>query len=347
MFGTLTGNEPVKQSLQRLIQNGRVPNALLFAGPEGVGKKRFAFELARAFVCQSPSGIEGCGECHACRRVDTFVIPEPTDKNKDDFKKVFFGEHVDVGKIVAYKRTILVDAIRELEKAAYFRPYEAKARFFVIDDADKMNDEASNALLKTLEEPASTSHIILISSRPDTLLQTIHSRCQTIRFAPVAVDLIERFLLDSTQLPNTDARIAARMSGGSIGRAISTDIEKLLERRAAMFDVFENAASISDRALLLQSSEQLNDAKNKDDFENNLYLLETLIRDAWLLKNGAEQTALMNIDLADDLARLGENASSATFSSWLGEIEQLRETLAVNINRKIASDALFMSMAGR
>ena len=152
MFNKLVGNENVKQTLRHLLKKGRVPNSLLFAGDDGVGKKQFALELAKSFVCLEPVEGSACEVCKAWVRVDTFVIPEPTDKNKDEFSKVFFGGHSDVGKVVTYKRTILVDAIRDLEKHANFLPYEAKARFFIIDDADKMNDEASNALLKTLED---------------------------------------------------------------------------------------------------------------------------------------------------------------------------------------------------
>src|SRR5690606_6598164 len=96
MFEQLAGNDEVKARLRRLLATGRAPNALLFAGPEGIGKQALAFELARAFVCTAPVDHEGCGDCSACRRVGTFAIPEPTEKNKDDFKRVFFGEHADV-----------------------------------------------------------------------------------------------------------------------------------------------------------------------------------------------------------------------------------------------------------
>jgi DNA polymerase-3 subunit delta' len=345
MFLRLIGNNTAKDLLTRLLTAGRVPNALLFAGPEGVGKKQFAFELARAFVCQSPTGVEGCGECQACRRVDAFVIPEPNDKNKDDFKKVFFGEHADVGKIVAYKRAILVDAIRDLEKAAYFRPYEANARVFVIDDADKMNDEASNALLKTLEEPAATSHIILVSSRPDSLLQTIRSRCQVVRFAPAPLGEIEAFLSSSGKFAADDARLAARLSDGSVGRTLTLDLENYRLRRAAAMAVLENAVAHRDLASLLRASEEMNDAKNKEAYEETLEILRDLIHDVWLLANGSNEDEVLNIDATAKLRDLSQDAAPCTLAAWLNEIELLREGLMVNINKKIATDALFVKMA--
>src|SRR5215203_3459009 len=180
----LIGNKTVSDILQRLVAGGRVPNALLFAGPEGVGKKQFAIELARSFVCQRTNAGLACGECAACRRAGEFSIP--TFERGQDSDRVFFGQHPDIGLVVPFRRNLRVEAIRALEREANFRPFEGRARFFIVDEADKMNDTASNALLKTLEEPPATSHIVLIASREDTLLPTIRSRCQIIRFAPVS-----------------------------------------------------------------------------------------------------------------------------------------------------------------
>ncbi len=347
MFSKLVGNENIKLTLRRLLSKGRVPNSLLFAGDDGVGKRQFAIELAMAFICKEPVENEACGVCAACSRVDAFVIPETTDKNKDEFKKVFFGGHSDVGKVVTYKRTILVDAIRDLEKNANFRPFEAKSRFFIIDDADNMNDEASNALLKTLEEPPPTSHIFLITSRPDSLLATIRSRCQTLRFAPVETHEIEKFLIDERAFTHDEAKLAARLSRGSVGRAVSINVKKIRVQRERMLGVITNVIQTGDRAALLRIAEEVNDAKNKDLFEDNLDILQSLIHDVWTVIVSGDATRLVNTDLADKLTGLAEQSSSADMPTWLAEIDTIRENLAVNINRKIAADALFVSMAGK
>ncbi|MBC7898682.1 MAG: DNA polymerase III subunit delta' [Saprospiraceae bacterium] len=343
MFSKLAGNRRVKETLGRLLAVRRVPNALLFAGADGIGKKLFALEIAKAFVCNSPDGLEGCDECPACRRVSVFNIPKP--EKKDDFKQVFFSEHADVGMVVPFNKNILVDAIRELEREAYFRPFEAKARFFIIDDADKMNDAASNALLKTLEEPASTSHIILISSRPDSLLQTIRSRCQTIRFAPVETEKIEEVLLNTNKFSIDDAKLAARLSDGSVRRALSMDVAKFREQRELMLDVLQCLLIRRNRASLLQTAELMNDAKNKDSYEDNLSILLSLIRDIWILSLTGGEENIVNTDIVPPLKQLAENAESHRLSSWMAEIELLRENFIVNINRKVATDALFMQMA--
>src|SRR5262247_471981 len=156
MIERLIGNEQVKEFLRRMIAAGRLPGALLFAGPDGVGKRQFALEVARSILCEHTEVFGSCGECSVCKRIGKFVFP--TSEKKDDYERVFIGEHADVGQVIAFKRNILVEAIRALEREANFRPYEGKSRFFIIDDADKMNVQAANALLKTLEEPPPTTH---------------------------------------------------------------------------------------------------------------------------------------------------------------------------------------------
>ena len=342
MFDDLIGNAPAKEILSRLMAAGRVPNSMLFSGVEGVGKKRFALEIAKAFVCRDRQDKGPCGKCPSCRRVDSFAYPK--SENKDDYKRVFFTEHPDVGLVVAHNKNILVDAVRELEREAYFRPYEAQARFFIIEDADKMNDAASNALLKTLEEPAQTSHIFLISSRPDSMLQTIHSRCQVIRFAGLETRDIEQALLKTEKFSPVDAGLMSRLCGGSLGRALAMDVEKFYARREAMMTVVQSAIS-GGRAALLQTAESMNDAKNKDAYESSLETLQALIRDVWILRIGDDREKIVNFDLVERLDKLASLTDAARLAGWITEIELLRESLIVNVNRKIATGALFTQMA--
>lgn len=343
MFKELIGNADAGRLLGRLVRNGRIANALLFCGPESVGKRQFALELARAFVCQAPVDSESCGKCPACVRAGKFETPA-ADK-RDDFKKVVFSQHPDVGMILPYNRNILVDAIRDLEYEANFRPCEASVRFFIIDEADKMNDAAANALLKTLEEPSPTSHLILITSRPDALLQTVLSRCQTIRFGHVPVGAIELYLMNSLNMNGDDARLAARSAAGGIGKAIGTDVEDLRRRRSMMIEVLRNILETRDRAALLKISDALSDAENRSAFEQNMALLQTLIHDVWMLRLGGGHDLLSHPDLASELARYSETADERILRSWLGQIETVCQQAEVNINRRVAADALFMKMS--
>ena len=213
-----------------------------------------------------------------------------------------FSEHSDIGTVIPYKRNILVDAIRHLETEANFRPFEAASRFFIIDDADKMNAEASNALLKTLEEPPASSHIFLITSRPDALLPTIRSRVQTLRFAPIETEKIKEHLLSTKQFSQPDAEMLAKLAHGRLGSALELDLEKFRTRRELMFKVLQSLLQTNDRAVLLQTAEEMNDAKNKDDYEKHLDALQTLIHDIWTLKLGGAE--IVNADLKNHLERV-------------------------------------------
>ena len=343
MFDNLIGNSHIKEILKRLIKERRVPNSLLFAGEEGIGKSRFAIELAKSFVCQSPSVGEACDRCAACRRADHFAFPKADDR--DAHKRVIFSELADIGMVIPFGRNILVDAIRDLEREANFRPYEANARFFLIDQADKMNAEAANALLKTLEEPPATTHIFLITSRPLKLLPTIRSRCQTLRFAPIGMTEIKDYLLSTGKFAPEDVGLLAKLSHGKLGYALNLDLEKFRTQRETMLKVLESLIFRKDRASLLKTAEEMTDAKNKDDYENYLKILQSLIHDVWTLKLGAAEETILNSDLSNHLKRFAEQAESRNLSAWLSEIETMREQFAVNINRKIATDALFMQMA--
>ncbi len=328
-----------------MSKTDRVPHSLLFAGKKGVGKKQFALELAKLFICQNPNDLEACDKCPACQRADNFTFPKFDDR--DAHKEMIFSEHPDIGFIIPYGKNILVDAVRDLEREANFRPYEAKARFLLIDDADKMNDAASNALLKTLEEPPATSYIFLITSRPDSLLPTILSRCQTIRLSPIPTNVIKDHLLETKKFSPDDAAILAKLSAGSIGNALSLDLEKFRNQRETMLKVVESLLIKQDRVILLRTAEEMNDAKNKDNYDASLKVLETLIHDVWKLTLGADEENIINADITNNLKKLAENADAKRLVSWLTEIETMRENFAVNLNRKIATDALFMQMANQ
>jgi DNA polymerase-3 subunit delta' len=344
MFSELTGNTRVKEALQRMITSGRLPGALLFAGEEGVGKKLFALEVARALNCRTPKDGEACGVCSACVRIKKLNYPERDDA--EEWTQIIWTDHPDVGLVVAPKRVLRVEQMRQIEKEANFRPFEGKARVFLIDEADKLNDASANALLKVLEEPPRTSYLILITARPAMLLPTILSRCQMIRFAPLTPAEIETHLVQHERADSKTARLRARAAGGSIGRALAGDLETFTAQRKAMLGVLNALVVTSDRAQLLRSAEQLNEAQYKDEFEERLDVLETLIRDAWMLSLGTKTELLVNEDLLPELEKISARLDPSRAADWILQIDDLREQLIVNVNRKVTTDALFLTMAG-
>lgn len=343
MFERLVGNQRAQDTLRRMLAGRRVPGALLFAGEDAVGKKLFALELAKALNCLDPQGIEACDACSSCVRIMRFV-DKPADKS-DDGNHIIWSEHRDVGLVQADKRVINVKQARDIELETNFRPHEGKARVFIIDDADRMNLQASNALLKTLEEPARTSYLILLSSRPANLLTTIRSRCQTIRFAPLSTDEIENYLVRNKKRAGEEARLAAHLARGRLGLALDINLDAYREGREAMLAVLDALQGRTDRVQLLRAAEDLSDAKRKEDYEPRLDVLETLIHDAWLLSLNS-QAKIVNEDIRERLARLGAQLNSRHAADWMTRIQELRGQLAVNINRRVATDALFLSMAG-
>jgi DNA polymerase-3 subunit delta' len=345
MFDRLVGNQRAKETLRRMLAGRRVPGALLFAGEDAVGKKLYALELAKALNCLAPAGVEACDKCSSCVRITHFA--DAPEGQADDAKHIIWSEHRDVGLIKTDKRVINVQQVRDVELETNFRPHEGRARIFIFEDADKMNPQASNALLKTLEEPAPTSHIILITTRPANLLTTIRSRCQAIRFAPLASEEIEKYLVGHKLRAGEEARLAAHLARGRLGLALSLNLDAYREAREEMLTVLDALTAVQpDRVRLLRAAEDLSDAKRKDEFEPRLDVLETLIRDAWLLSLDSS-AKIVNEDIRARLARLGAGLKSRHAADWMARIQELRGQLAVNINRRVATDALLLSMAGR
>lgn len=345
MFESLTGNQRVKEVLGRMLVVGRVPGSLLFTGEEGVGKKLFALELAKALNCRRPRNAQACEECPSCKRIAQLVLPAEDDNDAN--LKIIWTGHPDVGIVRPSGRSIRVPQMREVEQEANFRPYEGTARVIIIEEADRSNEASSNALLKTLEEPPATTHLILLTARPAALLPTIRSRCQTIRFAPLEAREIEAHLLRARgrKLSAEDAQLLSRAARGSIGRALVIDPEAYRQRREAMLDVLKALVLTNDRARLLRASEEMTDAKHKDEYEPRLDLLETLIHDAWSLSLGEAVERLVNPDLLVRLREIAAKTGPQRPARWLSRIELHRRGLEVNINRKVSTDALLLGMA--
>ncbi len=344
MFSTLIGNEEVKQALRQLLAGGRVPGSLLFTGETGIGKKLFALELAKALNCRNRVGVEACDECSSCKRISNSTFP-PFGSADDNKERMIWSEHADVAMVRPYLHIIRVKPMRELEREANFRPFEGTSRVFIVEDAEYMNDQAANALLKTLEEPAPTTHLILTTTNPMALLQTIRSRCQMIRFAPIPFPEIEHFLIGRKAMKPEDAALLARASRGSLGNALQGDVDDYRERRERMLNILKALTITGNRVNLLRSAEELATAKDRAQYEQTLDVLESLIRDAWALSLGRPAESITNIDLAEDLRRISTELVSERAERWLVQIEELRGALEVNLNRKIASDGLLMSMA--
>lgn len=330
-FANLVGNERNKNILQRLLLGGRVGATLLFAGPEGIGKRQFALTLAKAFNCQQPviDAAQGrydcCDLCPVCRRIDA-------------------GEYGDVVTIRPDGQFIKIAQTRQLATEIYFRPQEGRQRFFVIDEADRLREEAANSLLKTLEEPPPTSTIILLSAKPNALLQTIRSRAQRLSFAPLPAAEMEAYLTAHYRRPLADTLLLARLTEGRIGRATAIDLSVYRQERNVLVNLLELLARGDNRYRLLKAAEYLG-KKEREEFEQELDLLTRLLRDIFLLAAGSSREAIVNVDLADKLEQLAVNTGTQKLIIWAERFAELRASLRFNVNRQLATEALLLDLS--
>jgi len=342
MFDSLVGNKRVKEVLKSLLRHNRVPNSMLFTGENGIGKKTFAIYLAKSLICKSTINSESCDSCSACKRIDTIFekIRSLQPQESESFKKVIFSNHPDLGIILPFKRQILIDTIRDLEREINLEPFEAERRIFIIDEAEKMNDSSANALLKILEEPPINTYIFLISSEPNLLPVTILSRLQVVSFTPLQAEEIIQFLCDKKNLTKDEATAISLYSNGSISKALNLNKHQIFSIREQAIKVIETLLDESDLSALLSLSEEITDPKT--DYQLFLQTLQQLIRDVWILSLGGDK--ITNADILEKLNSLAEKADSNLFSQWLEKIEELSQYLDVNLNKKIATDALLLEM---
>src|SRR5262249_6098319 len=211
-FPSVVGHETVKALLARALAGGRLPPALLLTGPEGGGKRTLALEVARGLLCGQGPG-EPSNACRPCGRTARAIHPD----------LIVVIPETATGFLA--RETIKIEHVRDAMREIAGLPFEARARAVVIDDAHTMTEQAMNALLKSLEEPPATSHLLLVTGSPQALLPTIRSRCQTLRFGPLPTSLLESHLQARLGLDHADARLRAVLSGGSLGAALAFEAE--------------------------------------------------------------------------------------------------------------------------
>lgn len=334
-FSTLIGNERIKKLLQRAVAEDRIGQSLLMAGPCGVGKYQFAIALAQALNCEHVNQGDACGVCTPCRKIERrehgdvrIVLRESKDPNiKKDYKSQF----------------IKIEQTRALSEQAQFRPYEGRRRVFIIDDAEWLQHQAANSLLKTLEEPPSTSLVVLVTSKPYSLIETIRSRCLMLSFAPLGAQAIEEHLRVKEKRPSEEARLLARVARGSIGRALEIKLDDYRAQRDTMLELVETLALSRDVSRLLAASEYLGRKLEKEAFEEHLDTLMVLLDDIFHLKLDGSEGSLTNADIVDRLRPVADNTTIEQITEWADRIEQIFIALPRNVNRQLAMDAMLIT----
>ncbi len=310
-FDDVIGNGRVKKILRLALQKNRVPNSLLLSGPKGVGKKSLAFILAKAINCEREVD-NACETCATCIAISGRRLP-------------------DVWEIGPEGQEIKIDQMRAVKQAAYLRPMVARKRIFIVDEAEKMNEAASNSLLKILEEPPLFSHIILLTSNLHIILPTIKSRCQILQFAPVGKEDIRKLLVEKGY-PEDKAKIISLVVRGNLEEALEADWEEIQNKREEAWAFFLSLLGESNSSAFLNSYAFAQRRLAREDFEQTLEIFSSFCRDWMLIREKGEPALLLNPDYAAKIKALEGTASLGKAWNCLDWVDHVISGLDKNLN---------------
>jgi DNA polymerase-3 subunit delta' len=323
-FRDITAHRHLLDKIGVAAVRGSLPPSLIFAGPEGVGKRMAAIALAQLFNCANVDAAahDSCGRCPACTRIARGVHAD-----------VLLIEPGDTG-------VIKVEQVRDAIQRSAYRPFEGRRRVVIIDDADAALGEAQNALLKTLEEPPPASTFVLVTARPDVLLPTVRSRCQRLRFGRLAPTEVAAVLVRDHGYAESDAHAAASMSDGSIGLALEGATDEYVEARNAAAHLLRGVAGSGDPRTRLNSAKALVGTSDRDELARRLRALSSMLRDLGVLLSRADERVLANADLKLFLAGLLRSFDGERALRAFSAVDRALAALERNASPKIVADWL-------
>jgi DNA polymerase III subunit delta' len=338
-FKSIVGQELPIRFLSTLLQKGLIPNALLFTGPKGVGKKMAAFAFAMAANCV---GINKPQKKNSSRNIEDGVFPiEPCGLCKH-CRKFDSGSHPDFIRIDPEGQMTKIIQIRELRQILAMKPFEAKLRVVVISKADTLNQEASNALLKVLEEPPYRTILILITPQVSDLLSTIVSRCQHVRFHPIPVNLLAAALTQDFGMDQKEAELMAIMANGSFSKALVFQNTDWIFRRNWIIKETENMDSLS-IAVILALAEKIAKSKDKESINDLLEMMETWYRDLMIIKYCPDK--IINKDLRENIQAVSQGYHQNALLNRISAVQQAQKEIEANVNSRLILENLFMTLA--
>ncbi len=266
----ILGQEAAINRLKKTFKQNRLPQGYLFCGTDGVGKIKTAKELAKICNCQNIKEEDTCDICSSCYKINHDI-------------------HPDVKVIKPASIHFLISQIQDLQKEVYISPFEGKKKVYILDEIDKMTTEAANAFLKTLEEPSSTTLFILITSSPETLLPTIISRCQPVRFNLIPAD-VQTQIFSKWQVDPSKFNLLTQTSGGSVGKAKEYLEKGVFEHQEELSALLENIFKKEEGFLLISKiATQILSYYKKEDIYLFLQILSV-----WL-----KESSKLSIDLSN------------------------------------------------
>jgi DNA polymerase-3 subunit delta' len=361
-FSEFLGNERIVTALRGALRSQRVPHALLFTGPRGVGKFTLARMFAQAANCERLAD-DFCGQCNTCKRIALLADPqqlveqglaergESADAATVERIPLILQSHPDVWALVpdpvrlksSVARPMLrVGQLRAVQRAAYFQPM-GRRRVFILDGAETMRWDVANVFLKILEEPPGSATLILTSPSPYALLQTIVSRCLQFHFAPLPQAEVEEILRQKTDRKPADRKLAAQLSEGSPGLAIEMDVEQAATQRREALRILDRAARGEGFAQLFASTAAI--AKDRESsFEEQMLVFYGLLSDLLELTSGTKHPALRNSALSKELESLSKIVTPSWVMRAIAGFDELHAGSRRNLNRQLGLDALAASL---
>ncbi len=372
------GQERALDALRRVLASDRVAHAYLFHGPDGTGKRAAALAFAQALQCErrgTPGGApdEACGRCLPCTKVARLIhpdvhvyLPRPSDADAGDLAERVARLAEEPYAAVDYRRRPSLDDAKkgsnkqsaysialvneEVRRALAFRPVEGRRVVAVLTDAEAMRDQAANAFLKLLEEPAAAAVLILTAERADGVLPTVLSRCQRVRFDPLPPEAVEVALAERIGVEAGRAAFVARLADGSYTRALALlESEDLAAQRALAVD-FLRAAFTGQPARLAALVEQAA-GLGREPLKGFLGLLLNWVRDLVLAREMGADAPLVNVDQAEAVRRFVAHLPDARLGAMAVLVEQAADLLERNVHTgltlTVLAHALQDAMHGR
>ncbi len=317
----IVGHKTQWQFLRQIVLNRKVPQAMIFTGMDGLGKKKVALEFIKFLNCQNRNSQGACQSCLSCKSIDR-------------------NQHPDLILLSSEKKEIQISQVRELQKALALRPRLSVFKSVIIDNAESLNSESQNCLLKTLEEPKGPAVLILITSRIDALFETIRSRCQILKFYPVPFEELEKSF--QGQIPSEKLKKIFLLSLGEPGKVIN-----FLKDSKRLSTELENFKKI-EMLLNLTLSERFSFSQKffeKEDSgqELNCFLetFENYLRLAFLKKIGLKKEIFNSFNL-----EIPEKYSTLKIREAINLVEDLKVlTSRTNINQKLAFENLMIALS--
>ena len=367
-FAEFVGNARPLGVLRRMLESGRIPHALLFAGQEGVGKFTLATLFARALNCEKGMG-NICGSCRNCRELSVLEDLGPLKKAAVDARAgarpddvpLLLRPHPSVTVLVPDGPFIRVVQMRHVVRQAYILPAGARHQVFIIDEAERLRHDFADVLLKVLEEPPANTTLILVTAAPFALRPTLRSRCVALWFSPLSRAEVESCLARLRPDWNkADRELAAAISAGSPGTALALDLDAYRQARGQALEILGAAVTRRPRPAELFAAtralagkpESGRDARAEGEadaarkaFEISLDILYALLRDVLHCKAGTPDLGLQSPDLRPELDRLGREASWDWLHGAVEQLDLLHAGQRRNVNRQLALDSWALGFA--